>query len=458
MDQASVGVIANSPEAAHSASLTVGHQLGYWTLVPFILMLLSIALLPLFAGHWFERNRNKAYVAFILGAPTVIYLLAAFGQDGLSLTWHAGKEYIQFIVLLFALFTISGGIHLTGNSVATPRHNLTYLGVGAVLANLIGTMGASMVLVRPLLRANSERKYARHTVIFFIFAVSNCGGLLTPLGDPPLFLGFLRGVPFTWTLRLWPQWLLTVGLILLVYAIWECWIYYRKEPKEALIRDVEDFVPMRLKGWVNFIPLALVIVAVLFSKELAEAGETIHFPFIREVILVGLAVLSHKRGPRGPRVCNNFCWPPFIEVAVLFAGIFATMAPALALLEAHGAAIGLTAPWQYMWTTGVLSAFLDNAPTYLTFTAVAMGEVNQNGLVAHSVGDLITYAPSWLAAISCGAVFFGAATYIGNAPNFTVKCIAERSGIKMPSFFGYLGYSCAVLLPIFALVTVIFFL
>ncbi len=275
----------------------------------------------------------------------------AFGGHGFELAWHTGREYIQFIVLLFALFTISGGIHLTGNAVATPRHNLTYLAVGSVLANLIGTMGASMVLIRPLLRANSERKYARHTVIFFIFAVSNCGGLLTPLGDPPLFLGFLRGVPFAWTLRLWPQWLLTVGLLLLVYAVWELYVYHRKEPKTAIKQDVEDYVPMRLRGWINLLLLGLVIAAVLFSKELGRAGDFIHFPFIREVILIALALISHKLCPRGPRECNNFCWPPFIEVAVLFAGIFATMAPALALLEAHGAQIGFTQPWQYFWST-----------------------------------------------------------------------------------------------------------
>ena len=435
--------------------MEIGEQLGFWTLAPFVVMLLSIALLPVLAGHWFERNRNKAYVSLILGVPTVVYLLAAFGHDGLELVWHSGKEYVQFIVLLFALFTISGGIHVTGNSVATPRHNLTYLALGSVLANLIGTMGASMVLIRPVIRANSERKYVKHTIIFFIFSVSNCGGLLTPLGDPPLFLGFLRGVPFSWTLQLWPQWLVTVGLVLLVYAAWEYYIYHRKEPREALIKDIEDFVPVRVKGIVNIIPLVLVIVTVLFSKQLEKAGDVIHFPFIREVILVSLALLSHHRGPRGPRECNAFCWPPFVEVAVLFAGIFATMAPALALLEAHGEQLGFTSPWQYFWTTGVLSSFLDNAPTYLTFTSVMQGEF---GVASVGALTLIPEAAAWLAAISCGAVFMGANTYIGNAPNFTVKCIAERAGIKMPSFFGFMAYSTAILVPIYLVVTVIFFL
>jgi Na+/H+ antiporter NhaD/arsenite permease-like protein len=445
-----------------SASLLVGHQLGYWTLVPFALMLLAIAILPLAAAHWFDRNRNKAIIAVVLGVPTVVYLLAAFGGTGWELTWKTIEEYISFIVLLFALYTIAGGIHLTGNAIATPRHNLTFLATGAVLANFIGTMGASMVLIRPVLRANSERTHKRHTVIFFIFAVSNIGGLLTPLGDPPLFLGFLRGVPFGWTLRLWPQWLLSVGLVLLVYMAFELY-YHRKEPEAALSEDVADFIPMRIRGWINVIPLVLVIVAVLFSKPLGEAGKAIHFPFIREVILVVLALISHRLGPRGPRTCNNFSWPPIVEVAVLFAGIFATMIPALALLEARGASLGLTQPWQYFWATGGLSSFLDNAPTYLTFTSVTQGQLGLHesvgALAAAGVVPRLGFSPAqYLAAISCGAVFMGANTYIGNAPNFAVKCIAERTGVKMPSFLGYMGYSMAILVPIWLIVTVIFFL
>jgi Na+/H+ antiporter NhaD/arsenite permease-like protein len=303
-----------------------------------------------------------------------------------------------------------------------------------------------------VLRANSERQYVRHTVIFFIFAVSNIGGLLTPLGDPPLFLGFLNGVPFAWTLRLWPQWLFTVGMVLLVYMALELY-YHRKEPKTALELDREDYVPIRVKGWFNFVLLAGVIVAVLFSDKLADVGEVIHFPFIREVILVVLALVSHHLGPKGPRTCNNFCWPPMVEVAVLFVGIFATMIPALALLEAKGASLGLTEPWQYYWVTGGLSSFLDNAPTYLTFTSVAQGLTG-----ALTVGDLTTMGAGLLAAVSCGSVMMGANSYIGNAPNFAVKCIAEREGVKMPSFFGYMAYSIVVLVPIFLIETFIFFL
>ena len=459
MGQGSAGLLAStsqvlekSSSAATVSSHAVGLELGYWTLAPFALMLICIAILPLVAERWFHHNRNKAIISVVLGVPTLVYLFIAFGQDGMGLAWKSFEEYVSFIVLLFALYTISGGIHLTGNAIATPRHNLAYLLVGSVLANIIGTMGASMVLIRPLLRANSERKYSRHTVIFFIFSVSNVGGLLTPLGDPPLFLGFLRGVPFGWTLNLWLEWLVALGIILLIYLAIETF-YFRKEPETLRIMDEVDFIPMRIKGLVNAVPLVLVMVAVLFSDRLLKLGEPIHFPFFRELILVALAVISLRLCPRGPRACNNFCWPPIVEVAVLFAGIFATMIPALALLEARGASFGLTHDWQYFWATGGLSSFLDNAPTYLTLASVAQGQVG-----AQTVGALTTAAPGFLAAISCAAVFMGANTYIGNAPNFAVKCIAERSGLKMPSFFGYMAWSGAILVPVWVIITLIFFL
>jgi Na+/H+ antiporter NhaD/arsenite permease-like protein len=424
-------------------------------------MLLSIAVLPLVTGCWFEHNRNKGIVAAVLGIPVVVYLVVQYGHLGFELSRDAGKEYIQFIILLLALFTVSGGIYLTGNLVATPRVNLTFLAIGAVLASFIGTMGASMVLIRPLLRANSERKYSRHTVVFFIFGVSNIGGLLTPLGDPPLFLGFLRGVPFTWTMRLWPQWLLATVLVLVVYAVLEL-RYYRKEPAPARRMDEADYVPMRLAGGLNILFLVIVIAAVLFSGPLGDAGDAIHFPFVREVVLVAIVIASLTLAPRGPRASNHFAWGPIVEVAVLFAGIFATMIPALAILEARGGSIGLTEPWQYYWASGGLSSFLDNAPTYLTFASMAQGQMGLStvgALTSTQVVSGLTVAPAhFLAAISCGAVMMGAITYIGNAPNFAVKCIAEHSGLKMPSFFGYMGYSVCVLVPIFAIVTAIFFL
>lgn len=442
-------------------SVELGQQLGLWMVLPFALMLLAVAILPLAAGHWFERNRNKGIVAAVLGIPTVIYLVAVFGHLGLERAAETGEEYVSFIVLLFALFTISGGIYLTGNLLATPRTNLTFLAVGAILASFIGTMGASMVLIRPLLRANSERRYSVHTIVFFIFAVSNVGGLLTPLGDPPLFLGFLRGVPFGWTLGLWREWLLSVGLVLCAYLALE-YHYFRKEPAPARRMDLADYVPMRIKGVINLGLLALVIVTIIFSGWLAELGEAISFPFVREVVLVILAIVSYKLGPRGPRASNHFSWSPIVEVAVLFAGIFATMIPALALLEAKGASIGVAQPWHYYWATGGLSSFLDNAPTYLVFTSLAQGQVGVSTVGALTSTQVVAglgVAPAQLlAAISCGAVMMGAMTYIGNAPNFAVKAIAENSGLKMPSFFGYMGYSLAVLGPIFLIVTVAFFL
>ena len=441
-------------------SVELGRQLGFWTFAPFGCMLLAIAVLPLVARKWFHRNSNKAIVAAVLGVPTIVYLLARFGSLGLHVAAGTAEEYVSFIVLLLALFTISGGVYLSGNLVATPRVNLTFLLAGTILASFVGTMGASMLLIRPLLRANSERTHSRHTAVFFIFVVCNIGGMLTPLG-PPLFLGFLRGVPFAWTLRLWPQWLLVTGLTLLAYLAIEVF-QYRREPAEARRWDEADYVPMRLRGKINLLLFALVMVTVLFSGPLAQASDAIHFRMLREVILVALTILSLKAGPRGPRAANRFRWTPIVEVALLFAGIFATMIPALALLQARGGAVGLSQPWEYFWAAGGLSAFLDNAPTYLAFTAAAQGQVGVatvGGLTAAQIVPGMTIAPAHLlAAISSGAAMMGAITYIGNAPNLAVRAIAEHSGLKMPSFLGYMGYSVVVLVPIFVVVTMVFFL
>jgi Na+/H+ antiporter NhaD/arsenite permease-like protein len=439
-------------------SVELGRQLGFWAVIPFALMLLCVAVLPFAARRWFKQNRNKGIVSAVLGVPTLVYLIARFGGLGFDRAISTGHEYLSFIALLFALFTISGGIYLTGNAIASPKHNLGFLAVGAVLVSLVGTMGASMVLIRPVLRANSDRTRSRHTIVFFIFIVSNAAGLLTPLG-PPLFLGFLRGVPFAWTLHLWPQWLLVVGLVMLVYLAIERH-HYRKEPAEAQRRDRADYVPMRLKGAWNIVLLVLVIVTTIFSGPLAGLGGTLHFPLLRELIYVILAVVSLRLGPRGPRAANSFRWAPIVEVAVLFAGIFATMIPALALLEAKGSSIGVTQPWHYYWASGALSAFLDNAPTYLMFTSLGQGQVGvatAGGLTAtHLVAGVMP--AQLLAAVSCGSAMMGALTYLGNAPNFAVKAIAEHFGLEMPSFFGYMGYSLAVLIPIFAVTTVVFFL
>jgi Na+/H+ antiporter NhaD/arsenite permease-like protein len=438
----------------------LGEALSIWLVLPFAGLLLSIAILPLTAEHWFEKNRNRAIVAAIFGVPVVLYVIVRFGSEGLSEVLLTGEEYISFIVLLTALFTISGGIYLTGNLLGTPLTNVGFLVVGAVLANFIGTTGAAMVLIRPLLRANSERHHARHVVIFFIFVVANIGGLLTPLGDPPLFLGFLRGIDFFWTMRLLPQWATTVGLTVAVFAVVD-YRAYRKEAAKTIREDLADYVPMRIAGKVNILFLGGVIVAVLLSKPLAHLGESIHFPFLREVIMVAMVFLSLRVGPSGPRKANHFSWAPIQEVAIIFAGIFAAMIPALAILKARGGELGLTEPWHFLWSTGVLSSFLDNAPTYLTFTSTAQGYLGINemsGLMGSAVIDSVGWAPAaFLAAVSCGAVFMGANSYIGNAPNFMVKSIAENSGLKMPSFFGYMAYSAAVLLPIFLLVTLVFF-
>jgi Na+/H+ antiporter NhaD/arsenite permease-like protein len=442
-------------------STQMGQELQPWALVPFVGMLLALAIMPLVAGDWFHHNRNKAIVAAVFGVPTVVFLIACFGHVGLESVATTAQEYVAFIVLLLALYTISGGVYLGGNLVATPWTNLAFLGAGALLANLIGTMGASMILIRPLLRANSERRHARHTVVFFIFAVSNIGGMLTPLGDPPLFLGFLRGVPFFWTLHLWPEWLITLALTLAVYLVFEI-RYYRREPNAARHWDVKDYVPIRVQGGFNIALLGLVTLTVVFSDPLVGLGRSVHFPFAREVILVALTAISLLLGPKRPRAANRFYWAPIVEVAVVFAGVFATMIPALELLRAYGASLGVSQPWQYFWATGLLSAFLDNAPTYLAFTSLAQGQFGAATVGALTSAQIVPglgfSSAAVLAAISCGAVMMGALTYIGNAPNYTVRSIAERQGVKMPSFFGFVGYSVPILVPIFALLTVVFWL
>lgn len=439
----------------------LGNALGIWLVLPFAGLLLAIAILPLAAGHWFERNRNRGLVAGLFGLPVVLYLALFHGRPGMEQVLVTFEEYVSFIILLAALFTVAGGIYVTGHLLGTPLTNLAFLLTGAVLANFIGTTGASMVLIRPLLRANAERRHKRHVIIFAIFLMSNIGGLLTPLGDPPLFLGFLRGVDFFWTLRLFPQWAMTVALVSAVFLVVEIRAH-RKEGAEVLRREIAEYVPVGVAGKMNLLFLLGIIVAVLASGPLGEAGEVIHFPFLREAVMVLMMLLSLYVAPRGPRKANHFTWHPIIEVAVIFAGIFAAMIPALAILEARGGELGLDRPWQFFWVTGILSSFLDNAPTYLTFTSTAQGVLGieqLSGLMGEQPLAALGASPGlFLAAISCGAVFMGANSYIGNAPNFMMKSIAEESGLRMPSFFGYMAYSGMVLVPIFFLVTLVFFL
>jgi Na+/H+ antiporter NhaD/arsenite permease-like protein len=403
-----------------------------WAL-PFVGLLLAIAILPLAASRFWESNVRKLAVAAVLALPVLVLYVRAHPEALV----HAALDYASFIVLLAGLFVISGGILLEGDLEATTRTNVMLLGAGALLASFVGTTGASMLLIRPLLQTNRERKRVAHTVVFFIFLVSNIGGCLTPLGDPPLFLGYLIGVPFLWTLRLFVPWLFTVGLVLAVYAAWDRREHAR-EAQSDLKRDFYEVRPLRIAGKDNLVLLVGVLCAVAFLSA----------PW-RELAIVGLAILSYRWTDPQLRQANRFTFHPILEVAALFAGIFVTMLPALDILKARGAQLGVREPWQFFWATGALSSFLDNAPTYLTFLALAKGL----GLAPEVVG----VPHNILVGISLGAVFMGANTYIGNGPNFMVRAIAEERGVKMPSFGGYMLYSAAVLLPIFAIVTLVFF-
>ena len=401
--------------------------------VPFAAMLLAIAILPLFAPGLWESNLRKLAVGAVLGLP----VLVLYARHHPAALWHTAGDYLSFMALLASLFVISGGVLVTGDIEARPAVNTAFLAVGAVLASLVGTTGASVLLIRPLLATNQERRHVAHTVVFFIFVVANIGGCLTPLGDPPLFLGYLLGVPFTWTLRLAPHWLLANGMILTVYYFWDRRAHAR-EDEAAIALDAATVRPIRVTGQRNLVLLLAVVASVAF----------LHAPY-RELAMVAVSALSLAVTPRAVRDENRFTFHAIAEVAALFAGIFLTMVPALDILHARGRELGLTQPWHFFWSAGLLSSFLDNAPTYLTFLAIAqsLGLPAEVAGVSHRV----------LAAISAGAVFMGANTYIGNGPNFMVRSIAEERGIKMPSFLGYMGYSGAVLIPVFVVITLVFF-
>ncbi|MBM3226300.1 MAG: sodium:proton antiporter [Candidatus Tectomicrobia bacterium] len=405
-------------------------------IAPFVLMLLSIAVLPLMLGHWWEKNANKALVAGILGLPIAVYFIVQ-GEAGWASVEHALIEYVEFIILLGALYIISGGIVLQGDLRATPLVNTAFLGFGALIASVMGTTGASMLLIRPVLQTNSERRHVVHTIVFFIFLVSNLGGCLTPLGDPPLFLGYLRGVPFAWTLSLWPIWLVMNSVLLVIYFVWDT-VMYKREAARDITADQTRVEPLRLRGSSNFFFLGLVVLAVALLP-----------PPWRSLLMVAAVLGSLYSGDPSLRTLNKFTYYPIIEVAVLFIGIFLTMIPALQLLRLYGHHLGVDTPAEFFWATGVLSSFLDNAPTYATFFEAARAQVPTT-----FTGPTVVGMPaSWLEAISLGAVFMGANTYIGNGPNFMVKAVAEEAGVPMPSFFGYMRYSCLVLLPLFGLLT-----
>lgn len=453
---------AVAADAAGAHPPEVGSVLPLWSMAPFAILLGCIAILPLAAGHWWEHNKNKAIIVALLAIPVAGYLASQFGADfhhsGNDLLIHAIQEYVSFLCLLGSLFIISGGIYIQGSLSGTPLVNTAMLAIGALLASVIGTTGASMVLIRPLIRANSSRQQMTHVVIFFIFVVSNCGGLLTPIGDPPLFLGFLKGVPFTWTLEnLWRQWLMVNVILLVVFNIWDQVVLNREELQRpgSQLERVQQHEPLRIVGLHNILFLAGII-GVIVAKGGGYLGEAFG---VQEGLMMILAAASYFSTSGMIHTKNRFSFGPIIEVAVLFAGIFVTMIPALQILGLRGGELGVTEPWQYFWASGVLSSFLDNAPTYLTFAATASGtfgvDVNQAGYLA----EFLTKpgAPLLLIAISCGSVFMGANTYIGNGPNFMVKAIAEENDVKMPSFFGYMAYSVGILIPIFILVTFVFF-
>src|SRR5882762_9627977 len=426
----------------------LGAQLPLISVLPFVALLLAIAVGPLATPHWWHSNGNKALVAALVALPVLVHLGLAAGEPGRVVLGEKAHEYLGFIVVIGALFVIAGGINIDGSLSGTPLVNTGVLGLGAILANVVGTTGASVLLIRPLLRANKSRRRTTHIVVFFIFIVANFGGLLSPVGDPPLLLGFLKGVPFDWTLRLWPQWLLINGMLLVIFHIWDQWALNKDEQElpgsqheEVLIHE-----PLRITGGIE----TLVLLGIIISIVLAASS----------LVIVLLALIGYFAGSQDRRIKNVFSFGPIIEVAVLFAGIFATMAPVLEMLNAWAQRpdFELTKPIHFFWASGALSSVLDNAPTYLAFAASAAG---LQGVAPHGayIGTLALNpeAAKLLAAIATGSVFMGANTYIGNAPNFMVKAIAEENGVKMPSFFGYMAYSVGILVPLFVLVSVVFF-
>lgn len=456
-----------APALALAADID-GSQLSVLWGVPFAGILLSIALMPLLAPVFWHHHFGKVAAAWALAFLLPFAAVFGPGAAGAGLVHALVAEYIPFVILLTALFTVAGGIYIRGNLHGSPLLNTGILAIGAVLASFMGTTGASMLLIRPLIRANDNRKHVAHVVVFFIFIVSNAGGSLTPLGDPPLFLGFLKGVDFFWTARyILPDTLFLVGVLLALFFVLDTW-FYRQAGEVGRSDPTPDTAPQALgfDGKVNFALLLAVVALVLMSGlwkspvEWSIAGTPVGLPgLVRDVGLIAVTLASLALTPRQVHEDNQFNWGPMQEVAKLFAGIFLTIIPVIAMLKAgvngpFGAIVsavthadGSPDPAMYFWATGALSSFLDNAPTYLVFFNTAGGDP----------ATLMTTHAATLAAISAGAVFMGANTYIGNAPNLMVKAIAEDRGVKMPSFFGYMLWSGAVLVPLFIAMTFLFF-
>lgn len=432
-----------------------GHVEGMplWLSIPFMVMLLFIAIGPLFFHHWWEENKNKLLVSLVLGIPVAIILIARGLHH--ELTHQILFDYIPFIILLGALFVITGGIHLKGDIEAKPAVNTLFLAIGAILASFMGTTGAAMLLIRPVIKTNSERKFKVHTILFFIAVVANAGGMLTPLGDPPLFLLYLRGAPFSWFFGLVGPWLFANILLLIIYFVVDTY-YHKKEPKQAIEQDHTHIEPIKLKGNLNFVFLIGVVLSVAFLNQqyIHAIHENHYFGFIREGVILLMAILSLITTNKKMRYDDNkFTWTPIVEVAFLFLGIFVTMVPALLYLKENAASFGLSTASHFYYATGALSSFLDNAPTAVSFHNLALGMLD-----LFPGANLVAGIPeTLLKAISLGAVFFGAMTYIGNGPNFMVKAIAEENKINMPSFFGYiLKFSLIVLLPVYIITQLIF--
>ena len=456
------------PAIANAADIDGGSLSVLWG-VPFAGILLSIALMPLLAPAFWHHHFGKVAAAWALAFLVPFAITFGPAVAGTSLTHALVAEYIPFVILLAALFAVAGGIYIRGNLHGSPGLNTAILAIGAVLASFMGTTGASMLLIRPLIRANDNRKNMAHVVVFFIFIVSNAGGSLTPLGDPPLFLGFLKGVSFFWTVsHIFTETLFLVGVLLVLFYLLDSWFFRRSGEvrREDPTPDTQGENAFGFEGKVNFLLLLVVIALVLMSGiwksdvQWDIAGTPVGLPgLVRDVGLIAVTLISLFVTPKLVHEKNQFNWGPMQEVAKLFAGIFLTIIPVIAMLKAgvngpFGAIVsavtrpdGSPDPAMYFWAAGILSSFLDNAPTYLVFFNTAGGDPQVL---------MTTLAPT-LAAISAGAVFMGANTYIGNAPNMMVKAIAEDRGVKMPSFFGYMAWSCCVLVPLFIIMTFIWF-
>ena len=467
-----LGLLLFCPLCVQAADTARESAVPIWLCIPFAGLLLCIAVMPLIKGEWWETHQPHAVIFWILAMVIPFAVCYGAGRAVETVLECAVNDYLTFIILLFGLFFVLGNISLLVHFAGSPRVNVGLLVLGTLLSSCIGTTGASMLMVRPVLKMNSWRKRKAHLMVFFIFLVSNMGGILTPIGDPPLLMGFMRGVPFFWSLRLFPVLIFNMVLLLFIFYHVDKRMY-RKDISEGRKPDISrPGTQFCIDGLHNLLFLAMIVGAVILSGVLPGlpvfqdsagnvlglhifGGVTLSYPSLIEIVIIlAAAFLSFRTTPKDVRTRNHFTWGAIQEVAVLFIGIFITMQPALMLLRQVGPDLGLNQPWQLFWATGALSSFLDNTPTYLVFLTTA-GTLGFTSGIGTSLG---TIPASFLSAISCGAVFMGANTYIGNAPNFMVKSISDENGVNMPSFFGYMLWSVGILVPVFLVDTLIFFL